>query len=147
MTVAAYEGVKFKKLAAWLIADIVRRHTPPGWTVVETKNHTRHLSGAAWADYKQISIPTLTDVLTVYIFLHECAHVHLGHFIEPPPHTHVQEFQAERMAMAIARAEGLRLPGAITREAKRYVRYHIALDEAKGVYIEPRIRRWATPKE
>lgn len=140
---ANYEGFRFQRLGQERVREIAARHIPQGWTAVETKWHNKLKCGEAVWDTKQIKVPYLNDAMTVYIYLHECAHVHLGHGRTPHLHAHVMEYQAERMALMLARLEGLRLPKAVTIAAKKYVRTHILADEKRGVEIDKRARKWS----
>jgi hypothetical protein len=124
-------------------ADIVRRHMPEGWRLSETKRRTVSRSGCADPNGNVISTPYLRDAESIYIFLHECAHVHLGHFRGKGRVGHVEEYEAERMALLVSRFEGLRISRAVARHAKDYVLAHIRRDEAAGIEISPRVRKWA----
>jgi hypothetical protein len=143
---ANYRGHKFQAISQERVREIAARHLPKGWTAIETKWHNKLKCGAAYPDTKQITVPYLNDAMTVYIYLHECSHVHLGHFREPYLPLHIEEYQAERAALSLARIEGLRLPRSVTLAAKDYVRRCIEKDEKRGLKIDQRVRRWAGPK-
>lgn len=130
------------KLRKDRIEDIVRRHTPSDWTIRETRARTHSKSGECDFENETIRVPKLEDAQSVYIFLHECQHVHLGHY-RLERIGHVQEYEAERSALALARIEGIRIPRPVVQAARDYVRTHIARDERAGIKIEPRVRRWA----
>src|ERR1700685_970182 len=89
------------------VEDIVRRHTPTDWTVIESGAHTKSKSGECNFEAETIRVPKLEDAQSVYIFLHECQHVHLGHY-RLERIGHVQEYEAERRALALALIEGNR---------------------------------------
>lgn len=128
-----------RKLTPDTIADIVRRHTPDGWTVKQSRGRKKF--GVADGDTKCISVPVLEHAGDVLTFLHECSHVHLGHFRGGVP-PHIEEYQAERMSFAIAASEGVTVSRANRNAAKAYVAWHIYKDEKAGRFIEPRVRQW-----
>lgn len=128
-----------RKLTPDIIADIIRRHTPDGWTVKQSKR--REQWGVAQGATRTIRVPVISGPGGVITFLHECAHVHLGHFRGGVP-PHVEEYEAERTAIAIAKNEGVLVSRANLREAKDYVADHVKRDEKAGRHIEPRVRRW-----
>jgi len=130
------------KLPKAQVEDIVRRYTPSDWIVRETRARTKSKSGQCDFLNETISVPKLEDAQSIYVFLHECQHYHLGHY-RIGRVGHVQEYEAERSAIALARIEGIQIPRHVVKEARAYVRLHIARDEREGFYIEPRVRKWA----
>lgn len=71
---------------------------------------------------KEMYVPFPKSREALFIFLHECAHHHLGHlkpgYREP---MWQMEYEAEHWAMATMRTEGLHVPRSMIAEAKRYV--------------------------
>ena len=124
---------------------IVKRHKPPGVRVKWYRPQNtapRALHGRAWYERRLIIAPRVTCPNTLYIYLHECGHFRAGHpAVELP--MHVEEYEAERWAINVMRAEGLNVPRPMLREAKRYVRECIAHDQRIGVSIKPHVNRWA----
>jgi hypothetical protein len=73
----------------------------------------------------------------LYIFLHECAHLHLKHFNSCDTEDSrlrlaytgngqlpraQEEYEAEQWAISVMRLEGLKVPKMMIRDAKKYVR-------------------------
>mgnify|MGYP000849746228 FL=1 len=127
------------------IKAIIKRHKPKGvrvrWYEAQT-TAPRELKGRAWYQRRAILSPRVKCRFTLYIFLHECGHFRAGHpAIELP--MHLEEYEAERWAINVMRAEGLHVPRPMLLEAKRYVRECIAHDRGKGLQIKPHVKRWA----
>lgn len=106
--------------------EIMRRHRPHGWKVI----HRNYVSKTAIAlsihdaKGKRIICPQVVDRETLYLYLHECGHVHLGHFkldLETPR----EEYEAERWAINTMRSEGIPVPRECLRKAKLRVQSHI----------------------
>lgn len=106
----------------------------------------RTLSGRAYSP-EWISVPRPFTRRALHIFLHECAHVVLGHV---GPKTgrkprHVEEYEAERWAFDRMREAGISVPRKSLERAKRYVAYKIRQAKARGAKgISRDALRWST---
>jgi hypothetical protein len=90
-------------------------------------------------------VPSPVTRKALYIFLHECAHVHLGHVAQGDrTPRHVEEMEAEKWAHAKMREHDIPVPRAMTKRAKRYVARKINQAIKRGVKrIDPEARRFA----
>lgn len=89
-------------------------------------------------------VPRPTTREALYVYLHECAHHHLGH-TKPDYRAPLwkQEYEAEQWATSAMRREGLSVPRSMIREAKLYVGECAEIDKKKGREGPPaRIRKW-----
>jgi hypothetical protein len=131
-----YMNTQQQKLLA-----IVRRHRrllPKGWRVQfydgrddgvglvdigMTRLHGRLTVCDGFADYRQkrIVAPRPVSPYTAFVFLHELAHVVLGHLIKEHEHD------------------------AVEREATRWARKILRVAGIKGSLKRPRYRRWIKP--
>lgn len=118
-----------KQALAEKLAAIGAQYVPAGWTVSTRTS----LTGRCYHDEKRISAPRPVTRNALYIFLHECAHIHLHD--DPAgrrkPH-HVKEHEAEQWAHARMREHGIAVPRRQTRRAKEYVAQKIRRAEARG---------------
>ena len=137
------------------VRDIASRHRPRGWSVIERgeprKDYWDEWHGPsdlgevlALADFdsRTIFVPPLIDRDSLYLFLHECGHVHFDHHSLPDAPMWVIEYEAERYAISAMRAEGVAVPRDAVKAAKRYVKRCIQCstnDEDPPSYIV----RWA----
>jgi hypothetical protein len=69
-------------------------------------------------------------------FLHECAHLILGHLETDNPV--MEEYEAERWAIDTMRREGIKVPREELMEAKRSVAFLLK----PGQEVPYRVRRW-----
>jgi hypothetical protein len=69
---------------------------------------------------------------SLYVFLHECAHAHLGHSYNSKLPRHVEEMQAEQWAHEKMREHGVPVPRSQTKRAKAYVRRKIHSAISRG---------------
>ena len=127
------------------LAEIIQRHKPQGVKLrwyQPTSTAPRRLKGGADYDRRIIESPEVSCRNTLYLYLHECGHFRAGHpAVELP--MHLEEYEAERWAINMMRAEGLHVPRPMLREAKRYVRECISHDRRMGIEIKPHVKRWA----
>jgi hypothetical protein len=127
------------------IDEIVKRYRPKGWRVRESKHRYKSRSALADPARRVFYVPTLCDANALFLFLHECGHVHLRHWhIKQPAHR--EEFEAERYAANTLRSEGIQLPRWILDDARTRVGMHIEDDERRGIAIQPHVRRWTNGK-
>jgi hypothetical protein len=117
---------------------IASRHTPADVLVQYCRQENG--GGLSWIDgRKQIEVPRPTSPETLRTFLHEVAHVHLGHraenkLIKP---RHVEELEAELWSFRILRAEGLPVTCGMVDRALQNVRDRVEEDRAAGHSIDP----------
>ena len=110
-----------RKAMAEKCMAVALTNTPPGVIV----QYRKSLSG--WADHTEpprMSAPRPVTRKALYIYLHECAHFHLGHDKRIKPR-HVEEMEAEKWAHAKMREAGIPVPRAMTKRAKNYVAWKI----------------------
>ncbi len=110
--------------------------------MVETRHRTVNQSGLVTFDPPRIEVPKLVTLGALYIAFHEFGHVYCCHPRMNLP-IHIEEYQAETYALALFRVHMLPGVRAFLREARAYVREHIAEDIAQNVPISPKVRRWA----
>lgn len=128
------------------IEDIMRRYRPRGWRVYESEHRRKHGgSGVCYSAPRRLIVtPLVGDAWDLHTYLHECGHVHRGHFRRTIPH-HREEFEAEMFGLHVLRAEGVPLPRGVWRESRKRVETAIAVDlvrkEPPPIY--PPAQRWA----
>ena len=106
------------------LVKIAKKYKPRG---VFVKFRRDHYLTPAHADVlhdgtKILYVPKLESREALFLFLHECAHHHLGH-LKPGYRAPIwkMEYEAEMWAIRTMRSEGMRVPRAMIAEAKRYV--------------------------
>lgn len=92
-----------------------------------------------------IFTPPIRDAKALFVFLHECGHVRLGHFEERLPR-HVEEYQAEKFAIFAMGLEGIPVAKEWVADAKYLVRRFVAEDIRRGIPICGRVARWCGAK-
>lgn len=98
---------------------------------------------AAW-DGKKMCVPRPITRKALCIFLHECAHIHLGHNGHSGLPRHVEELQAEKWAFERMRAHGIPVPRTMTKRAKAHISYAIGKALRRGAKrIDSEARRFA----
>lgn len=117
------------------IADIVRRYRPRGFRVAQSRHRSKVMSGLCDLENRILRVPLLRDVESLAVFLHECAHIHLGHFKRDIPH-YEEEWEAERYSFLILRAEGIFVPSVV----RRAMEYRIYLAHDTAGIARPMIR-------
>lgn len=133
-----------RQLSLERIQEMMNRYLPMGWTIKAPWKSKKHDGEASWAKGRRISLAKYPyDAYSLYVFLHECGHVFMGH-CHPSSHMplHLEEYEAERWALMILDIEGIKSPGSIVTSAKRNVRKAIGRDLAKQVAITERVQRW-----
>jgi hypothetical protein len=139
------------------IKIIMKAFGPPkGWRVIQRGKMTKDNAGFACPINRCIVVKTVTDVETLGVFLHECAHVHLGHVliknrnIANPPGSnfkrHIHEAEAEIWSMMVLKIVGFPAPKWYFRAAQAYVRYTIGLDRKFKRPINKEVEAWANMK-
>jgi len=138
-------------------------NTPATVRVVRIR---KTLSGRAYSA-AEIAVPRPVTRRALHIFLHECAHVALGHvkaahFAPTLPHggpgpvqaaseprvrrkpRHVEEYEAEQWAFDRMRESGIPIPRKSLRRAKSYVAYKIRQARRRGAKaVDREAQRWA----
>lgn len=121
-------------------------NTPASVQVVHIR---KVLSGRAYSDTK-IAAPKPVTRRALHIFLHECAHIVLGHIGTQiiPRHSrkprHVEEFEAEQWAFDRMREAGISVPRKSLKRAKSYVAFKIRQALRRGAKaIDHNAQRWA----
>lgn len=127
-----------KRAMASRCQQIAKKYTPPDYQVVYRKS----LSGSTCQEAKTIHAPKPTTRKSLYIYLHECAHVVLNHNGRKP--RHVEEMEAEKWAQETMRREGIPVPRSMTRSGKMYVARKIDQALRRGAKkIDREARRYA----
>lgn len=119
----------FRHLTKRQLADIVRRHKPRGYRIRHTKRMTKLMNGYASYRRKVLVVPQLINVEGLYVYLHECGHVHMCHFhkkVRPIPHR--EEYEAELYAINALRAERVFFPLRLRQAARAYIARHVRQD-------------------
>jgi len=146
--------------------DVALANTPASVRVIRIR---RTLSGRAY-NPEEIAVPRPVTRRALHVFLHECAHVALGHvrgnkaaqFGPTLPHVgpgsteaapgpkparkprHVEEYEAERWAFDRMREAGIPVPRKSMRRAKSYVAYKIRQARRRWAkIIDQDAQRWA----
>lgn len=129
-----------RKAAAERFEAIAMKHFPEGYTL----EYRKSLSGRHNGKVKRIIAPRPVTRKALYIFLHECAHAHLGHYDNGKAPRHVEEMEAEKWAHEKMRDSGVAVPRSMTKRAKAYVAHKIHQAERRGAKkIDPAARRYA----
>jgi hypothetical protein len=135
------------RLTAIQIDGIVRRHRPRGWRV-----HQRPPTATLWGQTdphrRRIDCPPLDTRDGIFIFFHEVGHVRYRHDFYEAAHKgharpHVEEYEAERYAIAAMQNEKIPVPRGQLKRAKENVRDWIEKDRQKKFDIDPKIERWS----
>jgi hypothetical protein len=89
-----------------------------------------------------IHAPRPTTIGSLHIFLHECGHVHCGHYdsrirggVRIP--RYLEEMQAEQWALATMQKHGIKVPQHVINDMREYVANGIVKAERKGATIDP----------
>lgn len=106
--------------------EIVKRYKPKGWKIIHRSKASPDALALSIHDAKgkRIICPKVVDRPTLFLYLHECGHVHLGHF-KLTLETAREEYEAERWAMNTMRQEGIPVPRQVIKDAKWRVKKHI----------------------
>ncbi len=129
-----------RKAAAERFMAIAMMYAPAGYTI----KYRRSLSGLHRGVSTVIEAPRPVTRKALYIFLHECAHAHLGHAHNGKAPRHVEEMEAEKWAHEKMRENGIPVPRQMTKRAKDYVARKIKQATARGAKrIDPEARRFA----
>jgi hypothetical protein len=124
------------------INEIVKRHRPRGWRVRQSRHRWTWESAEADNIKRILSVPTLKDDISLFLYLHECGHVHQDHFKIALPR-HREEFEAERYALHVFRNEGIPVTKAIMSGVRYRLGIHIEYDIKRNTPIQRHIARWA----
>jgi len=129
-----------KKRMAERCTAIADKWTPPGCIVWYRKD----LSGRMGHGGKVMWAPRPITRKSLYLFLHECAHYHLGHNGKSGKPRHREEYEAEKWAHEKMREAGIAVPRAMTRRAKCYVAWRIDMAVRRGAKrIDKEAKRYA----
>jgi hypothetical protein len=129
-----------RREAAERYQAIAERYKPEGYTF----EYRKSLSGMQDGKQRLIQTPRPTTRCALYVFLHECAHAHLGHSHNSKTPRHVEEMEAEKWAHEKMREAGVPVPRKMTKRAKAYVGRKIQQAEARGAkHIDAQARRYA----
>lgn len=124
------------------INEIVKRHRPRGWRIAQSKHRWDWSSASAdWAR-RTLSVPTLKDDDSLFLYLHEIGHIVRRHFSLKLAH-HREEFEAEHFAVHVFRTEGIPVTKLIISDARDRLCAAIEADTKKQIPIQRHIARWA----
>ena len=121
-----------RRLASARYENIASRYTSTDVTVT----YRRRLTGCAWVKGRRIAAPR-----ALHVYLHEIAHVVLGHMHEKSEH--VQEYEAELWAFEVMRAEGVSIPEKSLRRARDYVAYLVHQAYCTGLAVDENALRFS----
>lgn len=130
-----------------------KKHQPRGWKLSPTGIHPDLGDGVkaiAYADFTNAIIvhPEIVDRDALYIFLHECGHVHHKHGKDCDHTLLEQEWEAEQYAMRAMRADGIPIRRSLIRGVKRYLRNIIeGLYAERGAYDESYAKADVAPSD
>lgn len=116
--------------------EIAAQETPPQVRVVVPRKSLTGLATRAplaaggWTYI--IAAPRPFTRKALYIYLHECAHIALGHLESRRKPRHREELEAELWAHERMRAHGVPVPSAMTERARRHVARKIAQAKKRG---------------
>lgn len=107
--------------------------------IIIARNKYRTNVGKAWPDDRKIKIPIIKDIESVYIVLHEIAHVILNHGENCLKPTYIIEMEAERHALSIFKKWDIHklFPEdflKIKKRAERYVRWNIIYEIQRSLH-------------
>jgi hypothetical protein len=131
-----------RKLSQERINEIVKRHRPRGWRVRQSQHRWTWESAEADSNKRTLSVPTLKDDDSLFLYLHEVGHVKQDHFKLKLP-KHREEFEAERFALHCFRNEGLPVTKNIMKGVRMRLCGWIDYDIKRGIPIQHHIARWA----
>jgi len=127
-------------------AEVAKRYRPAKTVVLFRKDKqfipahaVIHADGT-----RELYVPSPVCRESLFIYLHECGHMHLGHckptYKEP---LWKQEWEAEQWAIAAMRRERLPVPRSMITRAKLYIKECIEVDHKKGRSLpSARIMKW-----
>lgn len=120
---------------------VALQNTPPD---VHTISIRRTLNGQARSDGRMV-VPRPFTRKSLYVFLHECSHYHLGHLRAGARRSiHVREYESEIWAQEKMRSAGIPVPRAMTERARLNVAFKIIRARRRGVKrIDPAALRFA----
>jgi len=113
-----------------ILCSIIERYRPRGWKVIEKWPEDQGGFVTRWGRVSGITVyhektiyclPVFTRE-SLYVFLHECGHVHLGHGDDHESALALHEFEAEEFAKVSMRSMGIAVPRGMLRSAREYVR-------------------------
>ena len=143
-----YGAIAFRYIPARVKVRYKRLGHTTSWAVPDFHGH------------HSIIVPRPVCRTSLYVFLHECSHFRLKHFASANFRKQIdraaysgnhmisvahREYEAEREAMRIMRAEGLAVPLEMIRVAKQYVKECLTEPHYSGNAIDTpaHIKRWA----
>jgi hypothetical protein len=110
-----------------------------GVYICEKPTLVRHLTRPK----RVIQAPRPITVESLHVFLHECAHAHLGHHdrrirggVGRLPE-YLEEMQAEQWSLDTMRNHGIAVPRHVINDMREYVANKIVKAERKGATIDP----------
>ena len=106
---------------------IVKEHIPSGYMLIE-RPMTGSLAGYALF-IREINCEPITDRERLFVFLHECGHVHYGHLRKGANAPRwLEEFEADQYAISAMKTHGISIPKHISTHHKSEVRRLIEED-------------------
>lgn len=102
-------------------------HLPNGfYYIYADKCWTQGLTN--W-DTRTIHCPIIFDRCTLFIFLHECGHIHGGHEAVHADNSAQEEYEAEIYAREAMRGMGFAVPKLMLKQGRDYVRSWVEQDD------------------
>ena len=134
------------KLTQGVIQSIITRYMPTGWRLKEMPVGGGTSGEADWKKHA-ITTPALVDLYSLYVFLHEVAHVRL-HGRKGPP-LYIEEYEASMYSIHQLREMGFRIDRDIRSHARRNTWLHLKKfrdDPERDESIDQRIYKYCDPK-
>lgn len=136
-------------MPAPVYGDIIARHLPASYSLKERKLR----SNRGFAMFRRdIVCEPIVDNATLFVFLHECGHVHFQHLHDDHqvknglPDWRV-EYEADQYAIKAMRAHGLPIPRGRIREAKDVLGDCIVKALDRGEHVDDEVLKYAYGKE
>lgn len=121
--------------------EIVNRRLPAGWCIV-WRLSTPGCRGYCSFERKEVHTPFVLTRSDLFVALHEIAHACIHH--QNKMAKHVEEYEAERLAILMMRSEGIAVPKIELASARENVLEKIREDETRGFRIDRAALKWAT---
>jgi len=112
------------------LRSVARKHKPKGWTVRERDVPFEVFTtlGSAVHHERRIETLPLTDRQGLFVFLHECGHVHCKHGARSDLPRWQEEYEAECYAIDAMHAAGIAVPRLPLQEGRHNVAAQIPAD-------------------
>jgi hypothetical protein len=121
-----------RKAAKLRFIEIALSETPKDVRLTVPRRSLTGRTGKLPQGGYRLDVPRPFTRQALYVFLHECAHIVLGHCDSSSKSRHRQEYEAERFAHEAMRRHGVPVPRRQSERAKRYVARKIEQAARRG---------------